>query len=654
MYVSKIESAVSSEARFSRFLASYPGAVAGVFICLHFIGLSAAVLFSQDTLSGDVLEQIAWSRDPQWVYAKHPPLPVWIMTAAMWASGNKPWVAAMLGPLSSAAALFMVYRYASRIVDPGRALIATFLLEGVIYFNFASTEFNHNGILLPLWVLIAGRARRLYCRGSAWDWALFGLAAALGMLAKYGSLLLLAAVPLALAADAGGRRKLLSWGPAIAVLCGSVALGPHLYHLYRIGFAPVHYANGRLQTAASALDHLRFPLGWLLAQLLNAGPAILMAAAFLFIWRRESQGGKLAASEVLDHSSRHDLRFHFVLFAAPFLFCLAIQAIDGVRFRDMWGFPFFALFGAVTVLLTGAQPFRQDILPKFALAGAGMLALAIIGIFSVNLGSAYVTKKGPRVLFPARELAAAVQGRWDSLSGSAPLRYIAAESFLGGIFATYHKDHPSVLFDGDFKESFWLKRADIDRAGAILVWDNYRDRHKMLSAFPGAVRQTPLEFPYHTKFRVSPARVGWAILPPSNSPVATAQAADPVTQRPPGPAVTLISLPLAPAEQEGFVDEWKLESGNLIIRGWGLWQPALGGQVLVNTNLPVEKVSIITVARPDVAAELQDQRLAHSGFELNIHFNNTVTKSEIKICLWTEDPAFGRQITHDWAFCSPS
>jgi 4-amino-4-deoxy-L-arabinose transferase-like glycosyltransferase len=646
----RFEPAAITGRRVPFFLASHADSIAAAFAAFHFLGLSAAVLLTQDTLSGDTVEQIAWSRDLQWVYAKHPPLTVWIMAAAMWASGHKPWAAAMLGPLASAAALFMVYRFASRIMDPVRSLIAMFLLEGVVYFNFASIEFNHNVILLPLWVLIASSAHRIYCRGTAWDWAFFGLAAALGMLGKYASLLLLAAVPLALAADRDSRRKLLGWGPPIAILCGSIALTPHIYHLYLIDFAPLDYANGRLQIAGSAFDQLRFPVSWFAVQILNAGPAILMAAAFLFVWRRNSRELPSLAPEC-----RRDLRFNFVLFATPFLLCLAIQFLDGVRFHDMWGFPLFTLLGVVTALLTGVQPLPQQILPKFALASTGMLALAIAAICSVSLGSSYLIRKGARIDFPARELTTAVNAQWERLSGASPLRYVIAESRLGGIFAAYHKDHPSVLFNGDFKESFWLKPSAIAESGAILVWDNYRARHKLVSKFPGAIRQTPFELTYHSGSIVSPARVGWAVLPPLNRQSTLAPAKDVVSQRQPGPAVTLMASPLSPSEEGGYVDGWKFENGCFSIQGWAVWQPKLGATMLIQTNLPAERVTIKAVPRADVVAVMKDPRLADSGFELNICIDRSKPMPKVRrACLWTEDPAFGRQITHDWALCSPS
>ena len=515
MDIQHFEPSAPVQSGLRRFLALHPGTAAAAFASLHFLGLSLAILLTQRTLTADVLEQVAWSRDLQWVYAKHPPLTAWITAAALWASGDQPWIAATLGPLSAAVALFLAWRLASRAMSADRALIAMFLLEGVIYFSFAANEFNNNVILLPLWLLIAASAYSIHKRGSLKDWALFGLAAALGMLGKYATFLLLAAVPLALASSREGRKKFLGWGPVVAVLCGTAALGPHLYALYRIDFLPFTYVNDRLQTAELVFERVLFPLHWLGAQLLNAGPAICMAAFLLAACRRQSKEQANFLPE-LDKGSRKDLRFFLILLVAPLVFCLAIQAIEGVRFRDMWGFPLFVLFGIVAVLLTAGRPLRQDMLPKFAVASPAMLGLAVTSIAAGSLGSAYLFKKGPREAFPARELTTAIGAKWAALTGSAPLRYVVAESWLGGMFATYHPDRPSVLFDGDFKQSFWLQPSDFSRYGAILVWDSEKDRKAVLKEFPNAVQQGTLEIAYHTQARVPPRFVSWAFLPPAN------------------------------------------------------------------------------------------------------------------------------------------
>jgi 4-amino-4-deoxy-L-arabinose transferase-like glycosyltransferase len=440
------------------------------------------------------------------------------MGAVMWMSGNKPWAAALLGPAASALALPIVWCLARRMVDAGRALIAVFLLEGIIYFNFASVDFNHNVILLPLWAFISYTAHRAYREGKLTDWALLGLAAALGLLGKYATALFLAAVVAAFVADREGRAKLGSMGPFIALICGTAILAPHLWGLYKIDFAPFKYAGERLQSAASPSDHVRFPLCWLAAQMVNTALAICLAGALLPPRRLRTFTRNPAPPRAFGPFFWRDLRFVVILFAGPLLVGVAIQALGGVRFRDMWGFPMFCLLGVLAALLTVGLPLRQDVLPKLAVATMAALALAMTAIAGVSVASPYVTKKGPRHLFPAPEMAKAMASQWASLTGSMPLRYVVADIWLGGMLSAYHPDHPSVLISGCFETSPWVTPAGIEQSGAVLVWTSDQEDQKMLKQFPGAIRQDSLQLPYKTEAPVQEARLSWAILPPLNSP----------------------------------------------------------------------------------------------------------------------------------------
>jgi hypothetical protein len=288
--------------------------------------------------------------------------------------------------------------------------------------------------------------------------------------------------------------------------------------LYQIELAPFQYASARLRGATSLLDRLTFPGGWFAAQMLNTAPAICLSLALLFLFRGRLSSLSSPMFQFENPRTRQDLQFVAILFAAPILLALAIQALGGVRFRDMWGFPFFVLFGPVIALLTAARPSHRDVLPKLAIAGTAMLALAVTALVAVDVGSPYVIKKrGPRFLFPAQELASQVGSQWAFLFDGKPLRYVVSDPWLGGMFAAYHADHPSVLLSGDFKQSPWVKPDVIGEEGGILVWNNERDGEKLTRAFPKAIRQPSLQLAFHTKAAIPAARVDWAILPPSSA-----------------------------------------------------------------------------------------------------------------------------------------
>lgn len=157
-------------------------------------------------------------------------------------------------------------------------------------------------------------------------------------------------------------------------------------------------------------------------------------------------------------------------------------------------------------------------------------------------------------------------------------------------------------------------------------------------------------------FRVAKLETrGLLKLPPRpKPPVTLASQPSTVPPRHAAPSLTLASSP-PPPEQDGWVDEWKFDDGNLVIRGWGLWQPQLGAQMMMNTNLPVDRVSIKVVPRPDVVTAMNNQRLDNSGFEVTVYLDKAKPMPETEnVCLWTDDPAFGRRRLRDRGLCTPA
>lgn len=152
-------------------------------------------------------------------------------------------------------------------------------------------------------------------------------------------------------------------------------------------------------------------------------------------------------------------------------------------------------------------------------------------------------------------------------------------------------------------------------------------------------------------FRVAKSETRGVFAAARAAPAASqAQAAGPGSG---GPTVSLASSPM-PVERQGEVDGWtKPDDGKLVLWGWGLWQPETGSKMMVNTNLPVESMTIKTVARPDVVKVVGNPYLANSGFELTVQLDRAKPKPKIaEVCLWTEDARFGGRRLNNVALCS--
>ena len=82
---------------------------------------------------------------------------------------------------------------------------------------------------------------------------------------------------------------------------------------------------------------------------------------------------------------------------------------------------------------------------------------------------------------------------------------LGAGQFAANNVAVYSADRPHVIVNGELGLSPWIDPADLDRRGAVLLWQPPDDRQEMPEnirrAFPRAELQPPLFLPRRTLFR---------------------------------------------------------------------------------------------------------------------------------------------------------
>ena len=143
------------------------------------------------TLPWDNVEELFWAGSFEWGYAKHPPLPSWLMGVLIRLAGRQTWLTYAAGVACGAGALYILWRWSLELVHPARAALALVLGSLVAYHVQRAIIYNHNTVqLLPLagywWMLW----RVLHAPSSKYrDWIWLGVFAALSMLTKYLSLI---------------------------------------------------------------------------------------------------------------------------------------------------------------------------------------------------------------------------------------------------------------------------------------------------------------------------------------------------------------------------------------------------------------------------------------------------------------------------------
>jgi 4-amino-4-deoxy-L-arabinose transferase-like glycosyltransferase len=461
-----------------------------------------------------VIEQLAWGREWQIVYFKHPPLPAWIVEAVATVSGRWPPALYLVGPLASALSLFAVWRLGRAMIGEQRALLAVLAQEGVVYFTIFTPEFNHNVVLLPLWAALGLAGYRAWFvpggrRAECGRWAWFGLLAALGMLGKYTTALLLLSLLLLLVVHPRLRRLWLGPGPWVAIAVALLLLTPHLLGLWRIDFAPLLFPFERAPGPSHWYDHIVNPLLFAVAQFGDIAAALL--ALVLMAWRRPGEPLVMPQPHPLAPEQRAYLA---TITWAPVSLALAASLVLGLHLKDMWGYPMWCFIG-LFLMAEVVGPITDGGLQRFCVAWLVILVTVPIVFTAQQTIGGRLLRKATRAQFPGPELARVVEQRWHALVGNAPLGVVAGDVWIGGNIAFYGAKRPSVFIDADRVKSPWITPQMLARQGAVLVWPASEGMPDWLARFPAAQRQEPIELPYVPPLGHPPVRFAWAILRPA-------------------------------------------------------------------------------------------------------------------------------------------
>jgi 4-amino-4-deoxy-L-arabinose transferase-like glycosyltransferase len=480
-----------------------PATILAVFIAAQLVLWSLLPSLVQPNAPLDVIEGLTWGRDLQLGYYKHPPLQAVLLDGTELLLGKSSFGFFFLSQLAVALAYVLIWKLAREFVDPGRALLAVMLESGIVYFSFASVEFNPNVLQLPLWAGTILYVWRGIERGRLLDWLLAGFFAALAMSAKYSSGMLLAALALFIVATPTARARLGTRSFWLGVGLLAVLLLPNFSWLVLHDFQPLHYATARAGRSDLA------PVKFLGAQLLDhAGFFILLLlAAYPGLYRR----AKAKETGVTLRGRA------FLLTAGLGPLALSLVASDtvGLGLRDMWGAPMFDLSGLIAVVFL--VPRRPAFTLRPFVAGAfALLLLASSGFAIVGLLSPLFASKVPRGVFPGPAVAEQLTQLWRERTGR-PLGFVIGSTWIGGNVAFYSSDRPLVLIDGDFSLAPWVDRAALAREGALLVWpaDPRTGTEAAISPPPGLQpngAQGMLTVPARSVLGKPQISVGWQIL----------------------------------------------------------------------------------------------------------------------------------------------
>lgn len=305
------------------------------FLCLyHLILWTLVCSISNKNLPLDVIEALAWGRDFEWGYIKHPPLSAWIPGLLFKLFGNIDWIYYFLSQLFIVISLIFVWNIAAFIFKKDIfKLISVLSLETIVFYNFETPQFNVNICQLPLWSGSIYFFFRCLLKNKIVDWLFLGVFCALGFLTKYIFVYLIISFIIIFLIISIREKKINNYS-FLSLSIFLLIIYAHLQWLINNDFITLIYAakRGGL-TNYSPINHLINPLIFISKQLVILSPFFL---SFFIIFKKKSIKLDL-----------YNKKFFLliILTLSPVILILFTSVISGSVIRTVWMIPFYSTLG---------------------------------------------------------------------------------------------------------------------------------------------------------------------------------------------------------------------------------------------------------------------------------------------------------------------
>lgn len=404
----------------------------------------------------DVVEGLLWGQEWQLGYHKHPPLPPILANIFRDLTGSPIWGPYLLSQICVGLTFFFVFQTGRLVTNARNALVGTALLTGVYYFTWPTPEFNHNVAQLPIWaaaIYLFALIRNEPERGSRWT--SLGLVCGLGIYAKYSVVVLYLSIVGWTLAERRVRASLGTIWPWLGGVLSLLVAGPHVVWLFENGFLPLQYASARGNDADSTVG----PAGFLLAQLVNHAPLLLLLAVI----------GPIAIRKLPPASHpRSDVAFVAAMVFGPLLVTLLASAAVGIDLRDMWGMPMFTMSGLLLVMMLD-RDWSVRLTNRAFYTAVSVTAIVAIG-YAVSVPVRLQHDDRPRVGWPMKRIARLATDAWQRGTNGAKLEIVSGPMWLAGLISAGAPSRPHVVYDGDLSISPWITPAMMNRDGTLFVW----------------------------------------------------------------------------------------------------------------------------------------------------------------------------------------
>ncbi len=390
-----------------------------IFLLSHLIVWTAVPSLTNKNLPLDTIEALAWASNFEFGFDKHPPMSAAVVWLFYDFFGNQDWAYYLLSQLFVIVSFIFVWKLSYEFLNNKfLSLLSVLLLEGLVFYNYTTPEFNVYVCQLPFRIISVYYFWRSINDKRYLNWTLFGIFSGLGFLSHYLFFYLIISIVFFYLFFEIKKYKV-GLGVFLAFLSFLIIVFPHLNWLVANDFVTINYASHRSNINESVLiSHITNPFIFLLKQLIMILP-FLFLCSFILKFRK-----------INVKFNDRKLVFLLSINILPFLLIFITSLITGSNIRTMWMSPFYLSFG-ILFLYCFKEKLERKSLKKF------MYNFLFIFLLSPAVYSYIsISQKDKRTDYPGREISDLVQKRWDR-NFSNEIKVVVGDEWSAGNLA-YH------------------------------------------------------------------------------------------------------------------------------------------------------------------------------------------------------------------------
>jgi 4-amino-4-deoxy-L-arabinose transferase-like glycosyltransferase len=428
-----------------------------LFILIHTLIWTIGPALLRPTIPHDTLEGLTWGLQWQLGYNKHPFFAAWLCAGITQLFGTTGWPVYFLAQLAVSTTFIAVWKLAQHILPLLHALIATLLLEGVLFYNINSFNFTPDTLQSPLWALLSLFFYKALIKQNLSNWLYTALFAALCVCTKYQVAVLVLPMLLFCFINPFARRSFATPGIYCAMVFFLCLVIPHLNWLYHHEFITLNYAaqiSADYTQNKTLLSHITHPLGFLINSFIDVAGLLILLWPFYNTNKTEVP---------LD-----SFKWQFLLFlgVGPLILSFMICLFSGDYFPPRWSTPYFFMLGIIAIAYL--RPF---------LSKKNVKQFAVTLIFFSSL--LFIIRMSTLTLFPRpnsdaflpnKQIAVTLSKLWREHYHT-PLPFLAGSHYLVTGVIPYMADKPIPYLSWDSEDSSWVHEKELHERGGLFVWD---------------------------------------------------------------------------------------------------------------------------------------------------------------------------------------